>query len=192
MIDSPSQWYVVDMTRSSSGLLALALGFQLAACLDESADLCVGCDDPLEVTGTATFLGETHDFDDAFAEIRMAGTVDDPCIDYVHVIGKSETGNLAVVLSPTGVDGDFEVVAAGFGEYSSEDYGVYNEDVSEFSATFELEDHDQTRARASLHVTATNVRAYLSASEDWGPYYLTNVDLSVSGGWSVEWTDACD
>ena len=33
-------------------------------------------------------------------------------------------------------------------------------------------------------------RMYREASEDWGPYMLTNVDLSVSGTYAIKWQDA--
>jgi hypothetical protein len=160
---------------------------------------CLGCDDgeQLECDGApqveiaATFEGQSHAFDEGTAIVYMAGTAEDPCIDFVTVNATGQNGAIGVVLSPPEGGGPLEVTSVGFGgPYSSEDYGVYPEDLPKFNATFELEDSSDDCAQASVSVTGSNARMYLSASEDWGPYMLTNVDLSVSGTYSVEWRDA--
>jgi hypothetical protein len=174
-------------------LPCLVLTSMLAPCLgcdDEPA--CPGCDDPLELAGTATFDGESHAFDDGVGIIYMAGTAANPCIDLVLVGGRSDSAAFDVYLAPPEGGGPLEVTSVGFGgAYSPEDYGLYNEDITNFDGTFELEGNDEDSASASLTVTGGG-RMYLSASEDFGPYMLTDVDVSVTGGWTIEWVEACD
>lgn len=175
---------------SPISLPSIALALALAPCLG-----CDGggleCDAAPDIAVAATFEGQSHAFDDGSAVVYMAGTAEDPCIDFVVVNATGQNGAIEVVLGPPEGGGPLEVTRVGFGgPLSPGDYGVYPEDITKFSATFDLEEHSEDCAQASVEVTGSNARMYLEGSEDWGPYMLTNVNLSVSGTYSIEWQDA--
>jgi hypothetical protein len=177
---------------------SIALALVLAPCLgcDNGVGGQLECGEAPEMEVAATFENRSHAFDQGSATIYMAGTAEDPCIDYVEVFAKSQGGSLTVLLSPPEGGGPMEVVRVGFVDFSSTggDYGLYLEDYTKFSAAFELERQSEDCAEASVEVTGTNARMFLEASEDWGPYMLTNVNLAVSGTYAIEWQEdaACD
>jgi hypothetical protein len=189
----PSSGHIELVTLSSPRTLrrlSIALASALAAC--DSGTL--QCDETPELGGTATFEGDSHTFDHGQATIYMAGTREDPCIDAVSVTAKGEAGAVQVYMSAPEGGGPLALSVINFGEpYIPEKYGLWNEDISKFSATFELEERNDDCARGSLTVTGTDGRMFLAGSEDWGPYMLTDVDLTMSGTWSIEWRDqACE
>jgi hypothetical protein len=175
---------------------SIALALVLAPCLGCDNGIGNGggqleCSDAPEIEAAATFEARAHAFDEGKATIYMAGTAEDPCIDFVEVTAKGQDGAIQVYLNPPEGGGPLEVTGVNFGgPLSPEDYGLYPEDLGKFNATFNLEESNDDCAQASLEVTGSNARMYLAASEDWGPYMLTNVSLSVSGTYAIEWQDA--
>lgn len=176
---------------SPSIALALVLGSSLGCDNVGGGGGQLECSDAPEIEVAATFDGRAHVFDEGRANIYMAGTAKDPCIDYVVVTAKGQDGAIEVFLRPPEGGGPLEVTSVGFGgPFSPEDYGLYPEDLGKFNAALNLEQSNDDCAQASLEVTGSDARMYLAASEDWGPYMLTNVSLSVSGTYAIEWQDA--
>jgi hypothetical protein len=198
VIDPVTGWHMQAVPASSrrvspTSLPSIALALVLAPGLG-CDDGRLECGEAPEIAVAATFEGQSHAFDEGSATIYMAGTVEDPCIDFVEVFAKkSQGGSLTVLLSPPEGGGPMEVVSVDFSSTDG-DYGLYLEDYTKFSATFELERQSEDCAEASAEVTGSDARMFLEASEDWGPYMLTNVNVAVSGTYAIEWQEdaTCD
>jgi hypothetical protein len=188
-------------------LSCLTLALALAACeggagegegegseSGDTASSSLDCDEAPVITGAATFEGQAESFDNGSVVFYMNGTPEQPCINFVEVTVKGETAAMELFLSPPeGGGSPLELTGVNFGgPVSPGDYGVYPEDIPKFTADVELGEMGESCTAASFEVTGTDARMYLSGSEDWGPYMLTDVGLSVSGPWSIEWLDgAC-
>jgi hypothetical protein len=180
MIEIPTWWYIQIMGRSSP------LTILLAACLGCAVD---GGDEPLDcaaaptVAGSATFEGQTYVFDDADAVIHMSGTAEDPCIHSIEVEAEGAPVSLRVL-----VHGTEDLYSVQF--HRSVTYGAYDGELQYFNVSFEIEEQNEDCARASFDIEAEEVR--LGQDLDGamqGAHYLTDLDLSVSGTWTIEWVD---
>lgn len=176
--------------RRDRPALILALALTAAACETKTLE----CDaHSLDATGAATFEGESHTFNDGSGSLRLAGSRKHPCLISATFYPEGSSAGMQVSLSPAQDGEPLHVSYVGFGgPVSPMDYGLYPDDEPEFDASFELGDADDDCAEAEASVSADSARMYLTDSEDFGPYSLTDVSISVSGTWYVTWVeDAC-
>ncbi|MCA9698336.1 MAG: hypothetical protein KC431_12480 [Myxococcales bacterium] len=148
---------------------------------------------PELIGGVATYEGDMVVFTEVLGEIILRGPEDDPCIDSVSITARNDEVALSLGIDVHG-DGSYDFSYAGFGgRFTPDEYGLYPEDEGKFVASWTVEELRDGCALASAGVVGTGGRMYLSGSEDWGPYTLDDVNVSVSGEFETNWYEGtCD